>query len=195
MYIYKILKTLSVICIFLLPTKVFSFDYTKTVEKERIGEFKLLDSLLKHLDKEYIEEEIKATRHLYSRFTDEYGEVYMLSKDSTFKQYAFFVKKDDPDFLIHSVRASKRLPYDLCIKLHGEIVKMLDKKFPTDDQYTVSVEFFTTKEPILENIRKYENTEMAVKCYDYINPEYADNISITVKTNEQAFWMREDLAN
>ncbi len=195
MYIYKILKTLSIICILLLPTKVFSFDYTKTVEKERIGEFKLLDSLLKHLDKEYIEEQIKYTRHLYLRFTDEYGEVYMLSKDSTFKQYSFFVKKDDPDFLIHSIRAMKGLPYNLCTKLHPEVVEMLDERFPTDDQYTEYVDFIYTKEPNLANIRDYKNTEMYVKCFDYINPEFLDNLSITIKTKEQAFWMREDLAN
>lgn len=33
-----------------LPLKTYSFDYTKSVEKEKIGEFKLLDSLLDHLD-------------------------------------------------------------------------------------------------------------------------------------------------
>lgn len=190
------MKKIILLIFFLIsPLKSYAFDYTKSVEVDRISKFILLDSLLNHLDKNYIEQEILATRNMYLRFTDEFGNVYMLSDDNTFNQYSFFVKKDDPEFLIHSIKGTKFLPYNICIKLHQEVVEMLDEKFPTDDQYTDYVEFEFAKEPILENIRYYENTEMSIKCYDYINPDYGDNLGITVKTYEQAFWMREDLAN
>lgn len=189
------LKIVSIISILLFSTKAFSFDYTKSVEIERIGEFKLLDSLIDYVDKDYIKQEIINTRDMYLRFTDEFGEVRILSEDSTFYQYNFFVKKDDPKFLIHSIRAFRRLPYGLCTKLHGDIVEMLDQKYPTDDQSTGYYEISFVKEPILENTRYYENSEMSVKCYDYIDPEYPDNLSIKVSTIEKAYWMREDLAN
>jgi adenylate cyclase len=162
------------------------------------------DSLLDYLSKDQIISEIKRTRYMYTRLTDEFGQVYMRDGLSKYHFVSFFVRAKDKNFIIHGITGTMSHVEDIseCHKQMNEIANEFSTLFKEaekeENSYDHGVDK-TGRSKIKEIyfILKSENY-VRIVCMDFeeslrIKNNWIDGLDITLLTKELADWFENPI--
>jgi len=187
------------IAILILIFSLQSWTKADDISEFEIEGISIGDSLLDYMSEDKIVSEIKRTRYMYERLTNEFGEV--TKRDGLSKYYfiSFFVKQKDKKFIIHAIIGT--MPHvDKISECHSQM-------------YEISNEFST----LFKNAKKYENTykhavdksgkstvkyvdfefksedTVRVSCTDFeeslrIENNWIDGLDVSLFTQEVADW-------
>ena len=187
--------------LFLISFNFLTLSYSEEISDINIEGFKIGDSLLNHLSKLEIVNEIKANKNAYDYLTDKYGEVYLYS--NSFKEYdlvSFFVKQNDKDYIINDIRGAifydnkiekcykkqKKISQELFLKFKNAKIKKNDLKFPWDPtgkSHSLNITFtLNTGDVIQVSCSVYEKS---IK----IKNGYEDGYSLSITKKEVQDWL------
>jgi len=169
------------------------------ISEYQIGGISLGDSLLEHLSRDQIINEIEYNKSTYNYLNNDFGEVYIFKKIDEYYALTFMVKPKDKNFNIYSIRGL--INYDNkieeCLKKKKEIVKELSLVFIKTNQREETLEFDwdPTGESMSYNTYfDFENGDYArVSCAKYkkslkIKNNWADGLSVKIGKKEILEW-------
>ena len=81
-----------IIYLFLILPSISNLVYADEIRDFQIEGISIGDSLLTHLSKNEIVNEIEINKNAYRNFSDEFGEVYIFNKFETYDRLSFLVK-------------------------------------------------------------------------------------------------------
>ena len=88
---------------------LFSFSapsFAEDIFEYQIEGISIGDSLLDHLSKKEIINEIEANKPAYNFLNDDFGEVYLLGNFETYDGLSFKVKTTDKNYTIYAIKGS-----------------------------------------------------------------------------------------
>ena len=111
---------------------LFLFSFSAPSFAEDISEFQIEgisigDSLLDHLSKKEIINEIVRNKPAYNYLTEDFGEVYFYGNFNTYDRLSFFVKPKDKHYTIYSIAGS--ISYDDKLEQCFAKQKEIEKEF------------------------------------------------------------------
>ena len=187
--------------LFLISFNFLTPSYSEEISDIKIEGFRIGDSLLNHLSKLEIVNEIKANKNAYDYLTDKYGEVYLYS--NSFKEYdlvSFFVKQNDKDYIINDIRGAiiydnkiekcykkqKKISEEFFLKFKNAKIAKNDLKFPWDStgkSHSLNITFtLNTGDVITVSCSEYEKS---IK----IKNGYEDGYSLSITKREVQDWL------
>ena len=187
--------------LFLISFNFLTPSHSEEISDIKIEGFRIGDSLLNHLSKLEIVNEIKANKNAYDYLTDKYGEVYLYS--NSFKEYdlvSFFVKQNDKDYIINDIRGAivydnkiekcykkqKKISEELFLKFKNAKIAKNDLKFPWDSNgksHSLNITFtLNTGDVITVSCSEYEKS---IK----IKNGYEDGYSLSITKREVQDWL------
>jgi len=187
--------------LFLISFNFLTPSHSEEISDIKIEGFRIGDSLLNHLSKLEIVNEIKANKNAYDYLTDKYGEVYFYS--NSFKEYdlvSFFVKQNDKDYIINDIRGAivydnkiekcykkqKKISEELFLKFKNAKIAKNDLKFPWDSNgksHSLNITFtLNTGDVITVSCSEYEKS---IK----IKNGYEDGYSLSITKREVQDWL------
>jgi hypothetical protein len=159
------------------------------------------DSLLDHLSKKEITDEIEANKSRYNHLNNDFGEVYSFNKFETYHSLSFFVKPNDEKFLIYEIQGLISYIEDLngCHKKQNEIVEEISDLF--EDAKKSKQSFKSRADPsgksTKDKIKFTFNSgdEIQVVCTNWeenlrIKNNWTEGLSIIISTNGVINWLR-----
>jgi len=162
------------------------------------------DSLLDHLSKEEIANEIEANKSTYNYLTDEFGEVYLSGNFEIYDPISFFVKPNDKNYIIYDIRGV--VGYDdnieQCYAKQKEMVEefSLLYKNTKKEEHDFTFPWDSTGKSHVLNITFTFNSGdvITVSCAEYeknlkIKNNRQDSLSIAVSKKEVEDWMRNHI--
>tara|TARA_Y100000768_G_C23857801_1_gene624170 strand:- start:69 stop:662 length:594 start_codon:yes stop_codon:yes gene_type:complete len=178
--------------------------YTDDIFEYQIEGISLGDSLLDHLSKEEIANEIEANKSAYNYLTDEFGEVYFSGNFEIYDSLSFFVKSNDKNNIIYDIRGL--VAYDdnieQCYAKQKEIVEefsLMYKNTRKEEDKFVFPWDPTGKSHILNIIFTFNSGDaITVSCAEYeknlkIQNNWEDNLSVSISKKEVMDWMRNHI--
>ena len=182
---------------------LFSFSapsFASDISDFQIEGISIGDSLLNHLSKEEIVNEIESNKSTYNYLTDEFGEVYLrIDNFEIYELLSFFVKPKDKYFNIYSIRGM--MYYDdkieQCYTKQKEIVKEFSLQFkntkkkehdfifpwdPTGKSHVFNIQFFFNSGDVI-----------TVSCAEYeknikIENNWQDGLSVAISKKRANDW-------
>ena len=158
------------------------------------------DSLLDYLSKDQIISEIKSNRYMYTRLTDEFGQVYMRDGLSKYHFVSFFVRAKDKNFIIHGITGTMSHVEDIseCHKDMNEIANEFSTLFKdaekVENSYDHGVDK-TGRSKIKEIyfILKSENY-VRIVCMDFeeslrIKYNWGQGLDVAIDKKEVVEWL------
>ena len=180
------------------------FSFSASSFAEDIFEFQIEgisigDSLLDHLSKEEIINEIEINKPAYSYLTDKFGEVYLRGNFDTYDRLSVFVKPKDKHYTIYSIYGS--ISYDDKLKQCFAKQKEIEKEFSSKYKYTkkrkITLEFDwdPTGESVSHNIQFFfDSGDLSeVNCTKYkksfkIKNNWVDSLQVSFAKKEVFDW-------
>ena len=184
---------------------IFSFQsWTKAddIRDFQIEGMSIGDSLLNYMSKSEIVNEIEKNKIAYDYLSNEFGEVYIYSKN--FKEYdlvSFFVKQNDKDFIINDIRGGifydnkidecykrqEKTSKELTLKFKNAKKEKKDLKFPWDPtgkSHSLNIEFYF-----------YNGDVITISCAEYektlkVKNGYEDGYSLSITRNAVHDWQK-----
>ena len=105
--------------------------FAEDISKYQIEGISLGDSLLDHLSKEEIIDEIENNKPDYNYLSDDFGEVYLYGNFDIYERLSFFVKPKDKHYTIYAIYGS--ISYDdkleQCFSKQKDIEKEISSKY------------------------------------------------------------------
>lgn len=193
----KKLSTYLFLILFSFSTPSFGDDISEyQIEGISIG-----DSLLDHLSKEEIANEIEVNKPTYNYLTDEFGEVYLSGNFEIYDTLSFFVKPNDKNFIIYDIRGLVEYDDNIeqCYAKQKEIVEEFSLSYENAGKEEGKFVFPwdpTGKSNVLNIIFTFNSGDtLAVSCAEYeknlkIQNNWVDNLSISISKKEVDNWMR-----
>jgi hypothetical protein len=164
------------------------------------------DSLLNHLSKEEIITEIKKNKPAYNYLTDKFGEVYIFNDENfkTYKRASFFVKPDDTNYIIYSVRGMLDYIEDIdgCLSKQKEIENEITKILTEFDKRKSN--FKSRRDPSGQStfnqiIFKFKTgDEISISCSNWEESlrkknNWTEGLSVIVEKKEVIDWIRKPI--
>ena len=157
------------------------------------------DSLLDHLSKEEIINEIEANKPTYNYLNNDFGEVYFFGNFDTYNHLSFMVKPKDKDYTIYFIKGS--LSYDnkleQCFAKQKEIEKEFSKMYKNakKNKSTLEFDWDPTGESVTHNIAFYLDSGgySEINCTKYkksikIENNWKDALQVIIGTEETLDW-------
>ena len=179
-----------------------TLSYSNEISDINIEGFKIGDSLLNYMSKSEIVNEIEKNKIAYDYLSNEFGEVYIYSKN--FKEYdlvSFFVKQNDKDFIINDIRGGifydnkidecykrqEKTSKELTLKFKNAKKEKKDLKFPWDPtgkSHSLNIEFYF-----------YNGDVITISCAEYektlkVKNGYEDGYSLSITRNAVHDWQK-----
>ena len=183
------------------------FSFSASSFAEDIFEFQIEgisigDSLLDHLSKEEIINEIEINKPAYNYLTDKFGEVYLRGNFDTYDRLSVFVKPKDKHYTIYSIYGS--ISYDDKLKQCFAKQKEIEKEFSSKYKYTkkrkITLEFDwdPTGESVSHNIQFFfDSGDLSeVNCTKYkksfkIKNNWVDSLQVSFAKKEVFDWFSQ----
>ena len=180
------------------------FSFSASSFAEDIFEFQIEgisigDSLLDHLSKEEIINEIEINKTAYNYLTDKFGEVYLRGNFDTFDRLSVFVKPKDKNYTIYSIYGS--ISYDDKLKQCFAKQKKIEKEFSSKYKYakkrkiTLEFDWDPTGESVSHNIQFFfDSGDLSeVNCTKYkksfkIKNNWVDSLQVSFAKKEVFDW-------
>ena len=186
---------------------LFSFSvssFADEISEYQIEGISIGDSLLDHLSKEEIANEIEANKSLYNYLTDEFGEVYLIGNFEIYEQISFFVKPNDKNYTIYDVRGVVEYDDNIeqCYAKQKEIVEEFSLLYRNTRKEEDKAEFPwdpTGKSHVLNIIFTFNSGDViTVSCAEYkknlkIQNNWKDNLSVSISKKEVMDWLRNHI--
>lgn len=144
-------------------------------------------SLLSFYNKKEIKEGININNPYKS---EEFLMVTLLSSDKNYEALQFHIKKNDKNYIIHSISGQNSMSLKPCLTERDKIFKELKGLFPN----TKLLNLDKRDHPGYENSYSYSSyfqfksgDLIEIACYDYsdlINKDYDDKLTISLDTKE-----------
>jgi len=189
----KILLTLFVL---LFSSSVFADD----ISDFEIDGISVGNSLLDYMSEDKIKSEIKRTRYMYERLTNEFGEVYLYKGlEKTYDTMSFFVRLKDRKYIIHSIFGSISYIEDMkgCLKKRNEIVEELSKIFVNAKKQETTHKH--NADPTGRSINQgvyfsFKSGEIKVECDNFDENfrnkmDWDEGLSVAIGTNVFIKWI------
>ena len=190
--IMKILLTLFVL---LFPSSVVADDISDfQIEGMSVG-----DSLLKYFSADQIKSEIELKSDVYVKlgFDKSFVEVDFFSKEKTYDQLSFWIKPEDPKYIIYSI--SGKILYerniDQCYEKLNEIVNEFSSMFKDAEQMEEEGSHMAdiTGKSTFKTVYFHLNSGgVEVSCYDFDKTMQVtgneDNLGIFIDNKEFIEW-------
>ena len=175
--------------------------FADEISEYQIEGISIGDSLLDHLSKEEIINEIEANKSTYNYLTDEFGEVYLSGNFEIYDPISFFVKPNDKNYIIYDVRGV--VGYDdnieQCYAKQKEIVEefsLLYKNTRKEEDKFVFPWDPTGKSHVLNITFTFNSGDViTVSCAEYeknlkIKNNLQDSLSVAISKKEVEYWLR-----
>ena len=187
---------------------LFILFFSSSVWAEDISDFEIEgisigDSLLNYLSERNIKSELNRTQHLYIYLSDnsKFGEVY---KFDDFKKYyfiSFFVKPDDNQYIIQSIRGT--MPHEpnmkQCINQMEKVSEEFSILFKSSKETKKSFnhpidQTGRSKISSIDYVFKSGN-EIRIACIDFeeslrVENNWIDGLDISIYTKEIGDWLK-----
>ena len=178
--------------------------FADEISKQQIEGISIGDSLLDHLSKEEIANEIEANKSVYNYLTDEFGEVYLSGNFEIYDRLSFFVKPNDKNYIIYDIRGI--IWYDdnieQCYAKQKEIVEeysLLYKNTRKIEDKSVFSWDPTGKSHALNFIFTFNSGDViTVSCLKYeknlkIKNNWKDSLSIGIRKKDIMDWFSNNI--
>ena len=180
------------------------FSFSASSFAEDIFEFQIEgisigDSLLDHLSKEEIINEIEINKPAYNYLTDKFGEVYLRGNFDTYDRLSVFVKPKDKHYTIYAIYGS--ISYDDKLKQCFAKQKKIEKEFSSKYKYakkrkiTLEFDWDPTGESVSHNIQFFfDSGDLSeVNCTKYkksfkIKNNWVDSLQVSFAKKEVFDW-------
>ena len=179
---------------------VCNVGFANDIKEFEIEGISIGDSLLDHLSKQEIINEIEINKHAYNYLNDDFGEAYLYGNFDIYDRLSFFVKPKDKHFIIYLIKGS--ISYDdkleECFAKQKEIEKEFSSMYknvkknkgtlefdwdPTGESVTHHIEFaFDSGDYIEVNCTKYKKSLK-------IKNNLQDSLQVIIGTKEIADWL------
>jgi len=173
--------------------------FTDDISEYQIEGISIGDSLLDHLSKEEIINEIETNKPVYNYLTDEFGEVYLSGNFETYDRLSFFVKPKDKRYIIYSIYGS--ISYDdklkECFAKQKEIEKEFSSTFKNAKKRKITLDFDwdPTGESVSHNTTFFFDSGdySEISCTKYkkslkIKNNWADSLQVSIGKKEISDW-------
>ena len=188
-----------IIYLFLILQNISNLVYADEVRDFQIEGISIGDSLLTHLSKNEIVNEIEINKNAYRKYSDEFGEVYIFNKFETYDRLSFLVKPHDNQYIIYFIKGSISFDekLDQCFEKKKEIKNEFSKIFRNAKQQTKSLKysFDPTGKSVTYNDYFYlvSGDYARVGCSKYrkdlkIQNNWADSLQVVIGTEEVLNW-------
>ena len=193
----------------LLIILILTFSFQIWAKADDIRDFEIEgisigDSLLDHLSKEEIANEIEVNKPTYNYLTDEFGEVYLSGNFEIYDTLSFFVKPNDKNFIIYDIRGLVKYDDNIeqCYAKQKEIVEEFSLSYENARKEEGKFVFPwdpTGKSHILNIIFTFNSGDaITVSCAEYeknlkIQNNWEDNLSVSISKKEVMDWMRNHI--
>ena len=186
---------------------LFSFSapsFAEDIFEYQIEGFSIGDSLLDHLSKKEIINEIEANKPTYNFLNDDFGEVYLFGNFNTYDSLSFKVKTTDKNYTIYAIKGA--ILYDdkleQCFAKQKEIEKefSLIYKNATKSKETAEFPWDPTGESVTHNI--YFDFDaghsISVNCAKYkkslkIENNWQDALQVIIQSKEVIDWFNNPI--
>ena len=181
---------------------LFSFSapsFADDIRDLEIEGMSIGDSLLDHLSKEEIINEIEANKPTYNYLNNDFGEVYFFGNFDTYNHLSFMVKPKDKYYTIYFIKGS--ILYDnkleQCFAKQKEIEKEFSKIYrnATKRKATVEFDWDPTGESVIHNTYfDFDSGDyIKVSCAKYkkslkIENNWEDSLQVAIGTKEIMYW-------
>ena len=175
--------------------------FANDIKEFEIEEISIGDSLLDHLSKKEITDEIEVNKSTYNHLNNDFGEVYSFNKFEIYDSLSFFVKPNDEKFLIYEVQGLISYIEDLngCHKKQNEIVEEISdlledaKKSEQSFKSRADPSGKSTKDKIKFTFNSGD--EIQVNCTNWeenfrIKNNLIEGLSVIISTNGVLNWLR-----
>ncbi len=181
-----------------------NFGFADEISEYQIEGISIGDSLLDHLSKEEIANEIAVNKSAYNYLTDEFGEVYLRGNFKIYEVLSFFVKSNDKNYMIYDVRGAVFYDDNIekCYAKQKEIVEefsLLYKNTRKEEDKFVFPWDPTGKSHVLNIIFTFNSGDViTVSCAEYeknlkIQNNWQDNLSVSISKKEVMDWLRNHI--
>ena len=173
--------------------------FANDIEEFEIEEISIGDSLLDHLSKEEIINEIEINKPAYNYLNDDFGEVYLFGNFDSYSHLSFMVKPKDKHYTIYFIKGS--ISYDnkleQCFAQQKEVEKEFSKIYKNANKNKMTLEFDwdPTGESVTHNIQFFfESGDYSeINCTKYkkslkIENNWKDSIQVIISTKEIIDW-------
>ena len=190
--------------LFLVLFSFSALSYADDISEYEIEGISIGDSLLDHLSKEEIANEIEANKSAYNYLTDEFGEVYLFRKFEIYDRLSFKVKPNDNNYIIYNIKGS--ISYDdkleQCFAKQKEIEKEFSSIYKNAKKRKMTLEFTfdPTGESVTHNIYfDFDSGDyVRVGCAKYkkslkIENNWQDSLQVIIGTKEIIDWFENPI--
>ena len=175
--------------------------FAEDISEYQIEGISIGDSLLDHLSKEEIANEIEANKSVYNYLTDEFGEVYLSGNFEIYNTLSFFVKPNDKNYIIYDIRGLVGYDNNIeqCYAKQKKIVEefsLLYKNTRKEEDKFMFPWDPTGKSHVLNIIFTFNSGDaITVSCSEYeknikIQNNWQDALSVAISKKEVEDWMR-----
>tara|TARA_Y100000768_G_scaffold385583_1_gene371999 strand:- start:65 stop:664 length:600 start_codon:yes stop_codon:yes gene_type:complete len=196
------MKYLSIIFLIL-------FSFLSVAKSEDIREFEIEgisigDSLLDFMSVKDIKKMIKFTKRHYKYLKEplKFSEVYLIN-DPNFKTYtnlSFFVKSNDSNYTVHSIRGMKNYinNIDSCLKQRNKISKEIENIINKYEKYeaTAKNQLDKSGKSYTSNINYdlYSGDQIVLACNDWEEKlrkknNWVEGLSVVLHSNDVKNWL------
>jgi len=182
---------------------LFSFSapsFGDDISEYQIEGISIGDSLLDHLSKQEIINEIEINKHAYNYLNDDFGEVYLRGKFDIYDWLSFLVKPKDKNYIIYFIKSS--INYNDKVKQCYAKQKEIVEEFSLLYKNTKKVEktaLYPNDPTGKSNIYYVQfifdtGDAITVSCRDFkgnfkIKNNYVDTLSVELSNKEAEDWL------
>ena len=186
---------------------LFSFSapsFADDISEHQIEGISIGDSLLDHLSKEEIINEIEFNKPTYNYLNNDFGEVYLFGNFDTYDHLSFKVKPKDKHYTIHMIKGA--ILYDdkleQCFAKQKEIEKefSLIYKNATKRKDTLEFDWDPTGESVIHNTYfEFDSGDyIRVSCAKYkkslkIENNWEDSLQVIIESKEVVDWFNNPI--
>ena len=185
---------------------LFVLFFSSTLVADGISDFQIEgisigDSLLEHMSENEIKKEIEANKYVYSHLSEKFGEVYLFKDFKKYDVLSFFVKPNDKNYKIYSIRGIVEIIENekKCSKKQNDLKNEFILMFPNAEllEGTTNVRSDSSGKSILNEIRFRFNTGdfISINCIN-LDENYrkknnmSEGFNIAIRTLEVFKWFR-----
>ena len=159
------------------------------------------DSLLDYMSENEILEEIKFNKPSYNYLTDEFGEIYLYKDFIAYDHLGFFVKTNDPEYIIYSIKGSIYFDNKIteCYSKQKEISEEFSLLYNNAEKFEGTTIYPTSIDPSQKSNLRWvsflfkSKDSISIDCKQYekslkIKNNWVDSMSIVIDTREVNIW-------
>ena len=179
-------------------------SFSNEIKELEMEGFSIGDSLLDHMSKKDILNEIEINKSAYNYLSDEFGEVYLYKNYQKYDYLSFFVKPKDKNFIIYYIGGT--ITYDdkikQCLTKQKEVYKEISSQFNIirKEENSFPFPWDSTGKSINHYISLFlkSGVEIGISCSEFeknikIKNNYRDGLTFEISTREVSEWLRNHI--